>query len=156
LKEVTQNGVGVFVLIKTSNPGSGDVQDRASEGGAIWEHVARGLAEASRALEGPATGWSSLGIVVGATYPEQAERARALLPKSLQLVPGYGAQGGAARAAVRGFVAGPNGLEGGVVNSSRALLFPADAATDSAARWDAALEASLAAAIDDLGSAVRS
>ena len=154
-KEVTQNGVGVFVLVKTSNAGSGDVQDRTSDGGVIWEHVARSLAEASRTLEGPTTGWSSLGIVVGATYPEQAERARSLLPKSLQLVPGYGAQGGAAADAVRGFVAGPSGREGGVVNSSRALLFPPDGATDSAARWEASLETSLAAAIQDLGSAVR-
>jgi len=82
-KEATQNGVGVFVLVKTSNPGSGDVQDRPGDGGPVWEHVARGLADASRALEGPATGWSSLGIVVGATHPEQAARARALLPRSL-------------------------------------------------------------------------
>jgi len=70
-------------------------------------------------------------------------------------VPGYGAQGGAAAAALRGFVPGPNGREGGVVNSSRALLFPPDAATDDAARWEAAFETSLAAAIDDLGSAAR-
>jgi orotidine-5'-phosphate decarboxylase len=153
LKEATQGGVGVFVLVKTSNPGSGDVQDRTSDGAPVWEHVARGLADPCRVLAGPATGWSSLGVVVGATYPEQAERARALLPRGLQLVPGYGAQGGSAADALRGFVPGPAGREGGVVNSSRALLFPGDAATDRAARWEAALDAALGAAIDDLGSA---
>jgi orotidine-5'-phosphate decarboxylase len=154
LKVSAQTGAGVFVLVKTSNPGSGDVQDRLSDGAPIWERVARDLSEPAAASAGPATGWSSLGIVVGATYPEQAERARQLLPRSLQLVPGYGAQGGSARDAVRGFVPGPRGREGGVVSSSRALLFPKDGATDSARRWEAALDAALRAAIDDLGAAV--
>jgi orotidine-5'-phosphate decarboxylase len=153
LKAATQNGVGVFVLVRTSNPGAADLQDRLSEGAPIWEHVARGLAEPARALEGPATGWSSLGVVVGATVPAQAERARALLPRALQLVPGYGAQGAGAADAVRGFVPGPRGREGGVVNSSRALLFPKDGASDDMRRWEAALDAALGAAIGDLASA---
>jgi orotidine-5'-phosphate decarboxylase len=154
LKEATQSGAGVFVLLKTSNPGSGDVQDRVSEAAPIWEHVARGLVEPMRALAGPATGWSSLGVVMGATYPEQSERARALLPAGLQLVPGYGAQGAGAADALRGFVPGPAGREGGVVNSSRALLFPRGAQTDSARAWERAIETALDAAIDDLGRAV--
>jgi orotidine-5'-phosphate decarboxylase len=154
LKEATQSGVGVFVLVRTSNPGAGDLQDRTSDGAPLWEHVARGLAEPARALVGPATGWSSLGVVVGATVPEQAERARALLPRALLLVPGYGAQGAGAADAVRGFVPGPRGREGGVVNSSRALLFPKAGATDSVARWEAALDAALDAAIDELSGAV--
>jgi orotidine-5'-phosphate decarboxylase len=154
LKQATQHGVGAFVLVKTSNPGSGDVQDRVSAGAPVWEHVASGLADAAQALLGPETGWSSLGIVVGATYPEQAERARLLLPRALQLVPGYGAQGASAADAVRGFVAGPRGREGGVVNSSRALLFPKDGSTGNAARWESALDGALRAASDDLGSAV--
>jgi orotidine-5'-phosphate decarboxylase len=154
LKEAGQAGAGVFVLLKTSNPGSRDVQDRPSEGAPVWEHVARSLAEPCDALVGPATGWSALGVVVGATFPAQAERARELLPRSLQLVPGYGAQGGGAADAVRGFVPGPAGREGGVVNSSRALLFPPEAATDRAAHWEAALDASLTAAIGDLASAI--
>jgi orotidine-5'-phosphate decarboxylase len=152
--KAARSGAGVFVLVKTSNPGSGDVQDRLSEGAPIWERVARDLAGPADDATGPATGWSSLGIVVGATYPEQVERARLLLPHSLQLVPGYGAQGGSARDAVRGFVPGPRGREGGVVNSSRALLFPKDGASADAARWHQALDAALRAASDELGSAV--
>jgi orotidine-5'-phosphate decarboxylase len=92
--------------------------------------------------------------VVGATYPEQAERARELLPRALQLVPGYGAQGASATDAVRGFAAGPCGREGGVVNSSRGLLFPKGAATDRAQAWEAAIDAALDAAIGELGSAI--
>jgi len=154
LKQATLCGVGTFVLVKTSNPGSGDVQDRESAGAPIWEHVASGLSTAADALTGPQTGWSSLGIVMGATYPEQAERARTLLPRALQLVPGYGAQGASAADALRGFVPGPRGREGGVVNSSRALLFPRDGATANARSWEAALDAALRAACDDLGEAV--
>jgi orotidine-5'-phosphate decarboxylase len=153
-KESAQTGAGVFVLVKTSNPGSGDVQDRPSEGAPIWEHVACSLGPVASELAGPATGWSCVGVVVGATFPAQAERARELLPRSLQLVPGYGAQGASAADALRGFVPGPRGREGGVVNSSRALLFPKGADTDSAARWESALDAALRAAIDDLGSAL--
>lgn len=156
VRAATAGDAGLFVLVRTSNPGSGDLQDREVDGTPLFELVARGLAPFERALEGPATGWSSLGVVCGATWPEQARRVREALPRALFLVPGYGAQGGSATAAVQGFVPGPKGLEGGVVNSSRALLFPeaARGATDATV-WEQALDAALDRAVDELGEAVR-
>jgi len=149
-------GRGLFVLAKTSNPGSGDLQDRVLEKeGPVYEVLAASLAPMADELQGPATGWSSLGIVAGATYPEQAERLRALLPNALFLVPGYGAQGASAADAVRSFVPGPSGLEGGLVNSSRGLLFPAagEEAAD-AGGWEQAVDEAVARAADELQAAV--
>ncbi len=155
LDRARQGESGLFVLVKTSNPGSGDFQDRCLDGGStVFETVAEALAGDARALRGPATGWSSLGVVVGATYPGESERVRERLPHSLFLVPGYGAQGGDARAALKGFVRGPDGrLEGGVVNSSRGILFPADSNTGDAGRWERAIDEALDRAIDELSEA---
>ncbi len=156
-------GRGLFVLVKTSNPGSGDLQDRvlADPGGGaggeehVFEAVARGLAPLADRMTGSASGWSSLGVVVGATYPEQHDRVRALLPRSIFLVPGYGSQGGAATDAVRGFVPGPAGLEGGLVNSSRGISFAEGAASAASARdWEAAISRALDVATTELGEAV--
>ena len=149
-------GRGFFVLAKTSNPGSGDLQDRLLEKeGPVYEALAESLVPLAEELKGPATGWSSLGIVAGATYPEQAERLRILLPSALFLVPGYGAQGASAQEAVRGFVPGPRGLEGGLVNSSRGLLFPeaAQGASDAPA-WERAVDEAIDRAVGELGAAV--
>lgn len=153
---VRANGRGLFVLVKTSNPGSGDLQDRRVDGEPLYLQVARGLAPRAAALAAPKTGWSSLGIVCGATYPDEARRVREALPNALFLVPGYGAQGARASDAVAPFVAGPRGLEGGIVNSSRAILFPdaARAATD-VPTWARAIDAALAKAIAELTEAVR-
>ena len=149
-------GRGLFVLVKTSNPGSGDLQDRDVEGEPLFGRVADGLEKTADAMAGPATGWSSLGVVCGATWPDQARRVREALPHSLFLVPGYGAQGGSAREAVRAFVPGPAGLEGGIVNSSRAILFPKSAAAaTTAAAWEAAQEEPLLTAIEDLAAAIQ-
>jgi orotidine-5'-phosphate decarboxylase len=143
-------GRGVFVVVKTSNPGSGELQDREIDGRLVFEEVARSLAPLSARLAGPATGWSGLGAVVGATYPEQAVRVRAALPRSLFLVPGYGAQGGSARDALQGFVRGPDGrFEGGFVSSSRALLYP-DPSARTARDWETAVDSALARAIAEL------
>jgi orotidine-5'-phosphate decarboxylase len=147
-------GHGVFVLVKTSNPGSGDYQDRDTGGTPLYELVASSLNDLAARLTAPETGWSSLGVVVGATYPQQAERIRTLLPRALFLVPGFGAQGAAAADAVRGFVRGPAGLEGGVVSSSRATLFPRDAATASAQVWERAIDCAVDTAIVELRAAV--
>ena len=149
-------GRGFFVLVKTSNPGSGDLQDRDVGGDPLFGRVADGLARMESDLVGPKTGWSSLGVVCGATWPDQARRVREALPKALFLVPGYGAQGGSATAAVQSFLPGPNGREGGIVNSSRAILFPKDAAAaEQVAGWEVAVEAALERAIDELGSAIQ-
>jgi orotidine-5'-phosphate decarboxylase len=149
-------GRGLFVLVRTSNPGSADLQDRDVGGEPLFGRVADGLARFEERLAGRATPWSSLGVVCGATWPEQARRVREALPHALFLVPGYGAQGGSAADAVQGFVPGPKGLEGGLVNSSRGILFPEDAkGTQDVATWERAIDAALDRAIDELGNAVR-
>lgn len=156
VEHARSDGRGLFVLAKTSNPGSGDFQDRALEGEQrpLYEHVAASLFDAAEELRGPKTGWSSLGVVVGATYPEPAHRVRELLPHSLVLVPGYGSQGASAADTVSGFVPGPKGLEGGVVNTARAVLYPQGADTEDAGAWEAAFDEALGRAIGELGEAV--
>jgi orotidine-5'-phosphate decarboxylase len=154
VERARENGRGLFVLVKTSNPGSGDLQDLMVDGTPVYQQLARSLAELAARLEGPATGWSSLGAVVGATHPDQAEKVREALPRSLFLIPGYGAQGASAAEAVRGLVVGPKGLEGGLVASSRAILFPADWGTSDATVWEKAVDAALERATNELGEAV--
>ncbi len=114
------------------------------------------LAPRAEELRGPGTGWSSLGAVVGATWPEEARAVREALPRAVFLVPGYGAQGADARQAVAGFVPGPGGLEGGVVSSSRGLLFPDAGDTDDATTWERAVDAAIDRAVSELGEAVSS
>ena len=148
-------GRGIFVLVKTSNPGSGDLQDRDVGGEPLFGRVADGLARMQGDLLGPKTGWSSLGVVCGATWPDQARRVRDALPNALFLVPGYGAQGATAGDAVQSFVPGPNGREGGLVNSSRAILFPESAQSAGAAgAWESAIDDAIGQAIDELATAI--
>jgi orotidine-5'-phosphate decarboxylase len=156
VKKARKEGCGLFVLVKTSNPGAGDFQDRPLVSGhSLCDTVARALAETTASLTGPSTSWSSLGVVVGATWPGEAERIRGLLPKALFLVPGYGAQGGSAAQAVRGFVSDGSGrLEGGLVNSSRGILFPPGTAEAGAERWEQLIDKGLGQAVEDLGTAV--
>jgi orotidine-5'-phosphate decarboxylase len=144
---------GVAVLVRTSNPGAVDFQDLKVDGRPLWTHVAQALCPLSTELLG-ASGWSGLMVVAGATYPEEARALRAMLPRNLFLVPGYGAQGAGAAAALAGFVPGPKGLEGGVVSSSRAILYPPAAqAAGNLADWRAAVRAAAQAAIADLRAA---
>jgi orotidine-5'-phosphate decarboxylase len=149
-------GRALFVLVRTSNPGARDFQDLESGSEPLFVRVAETLEPLCRRLA--ATGpWSNLGIVAGATYPEDARRLRRVLPAALFLVPGYGAQGAPAKDALAGFTPGPDGrLEGGLVNASRSILFPKDAAkATDAAGWELAVDAALDAAIRDLGDASR-
>lgn len=119
LKVCAARGRGIFALVKTSNPGSGDLQDLTVEGRPLYERVATLVGELGKAHMG-SSGFSSVGAVVGATYPEQARRLRELLPNTIFLVPGYGAQGGAAQDVAPAFR--EDGL-GAIVNSSRGLIF---------------------------------
>ena len=112
-------GRGIFVLAKTSNPSSVEFQDLATAEGPLWECVARRIDGISSDFIGEC-GLSAVGAVVGATYPEQARRARELMPKVLILVPGYGAQGANALDAVAGMRADGTGV---VVNASRSLMY---------------------------------
>lgn len=140
------NGKGVVVLVRNSNPGSDAFQLLETGDGLIFEVVAKSLREFEERLMGSA-GWSSLAVTVSARSPEDARRIRQHLPRSLFLVLGYGAQGGGAQDSVAGLAVGPNGYEGGVVNSSRGVLYPAQPGFDA---WESAIEHSLAEAADRL------
>ncbi len=114
-----ENGKGIFVLVRTSNPSSDEIQGQPLGDHLMDEHVA-GLVEGwGRELIGQ-TGFSSVGAVVGATYPEEARVLRNLMPNQIFLVPGYGAQGGGAEDVKPCFH--ENGT-GAVVNSSRGIIF---------------------------------
>ena len=148
-------GRGLVVLVKTSNPGSGDLQDLGVGGAPVYEMLAGALSPLASRLRGPETGWSSLGVVVGATWPKQHDGVRARLPHALFLVPGYGAQGASAKDAVRGFAPGPNGLEGGMVASSRAVTFPEAAQRADALGWERAIDEALSRSIGELRDATQ-
>ena len=147
------HGTGMFVLARTSNPGASDFQSQQIEGVPLYQRVAQALAPLAESLRGH-SGWSSLGVVAGATYPAEAQRLRAALPRSLFLVPGYGAQGAALSDALAAFVPGPRGLEGGMINSSRAILFGSGPQLSSVKEWREGLVARLEAARRELSAAV--
>lgn len=110
---------GIFVLAKTSNPSSGELQNKIIEGGnSIYETVGKMCETWGEKLTGK-YGYSGVGAVVGATYPEQLKELREKLPTTFFLVPGYGAQGGNAKDVALAF--DKNGL-GAIVNSSRAIM----------------------------------
>jgi len=112
-------GKGMYILVRTSNPSAGDFQDlRMEDGHTLYEKVAQKVAAWGEDLVGDC-GYSSVGAVVGATWPEQAVALRTIMPKTLILVPGYGAQGGSADAAAVNF--DENG-RGAIVNASRSLM----------------------------------
>lgn len=108
---------GIFVLVKTSNPSSGEFQDRLIDGKALYEIVGEKVAEWGQECMGDT--YSYVGAVVGATYPEQGRILRKVMPKAFILVPGYGAQGGKGADLVHFF--NEDGL-GAIVNSSRGII----------------------------------
>lgn len=141
---------GVAVLVRTSNPGARDLQDLDCSGAPLWRRAAEMIAPATSRLKG-ASGWSGLMIVAGATYPDEARTLRAVLPDSLFLVPGYGAQGASAADAAAGFVIRGGRREGGVISSSRALLYPQAAETArTLADWRVAIDAAMRSAAAEL------
>ncbi len=108
---------GLFILVKTSNPSSGDFQDRLVEGRPLYELVGEKVAQWGSELMGDS--YSYVGAVVGATYPEMGRTLRKIMPRSFILVPGYGAQGGQGKDLVDFF--NEDGL-GAIVNSSRGII----------------------------------
>ena len=119
-EEATKWGKGIFVCVKTSNPGASIIQERKIDGRYLYEIVADLIKFASNKSIGEC-GYSGIGAVVGATYPEAAIKLRQQLPNSLFLVPGVGAQGGGKEGIKACFNA--DGL-GAVVSSSRAIMYP--------------------------------
>lgn len=108
---------GIFVLVKTSNPSSGEFQDRIIDGRPLYEWVGEKVAAWGEEVMGEE--YSYVGAVVGATYPKMGEVLRRLMPKTLILVPGYGAQGGKASDLAPYFNADGSGA---IVNSSRGII----------------------------------
>ncbi len=111
-------GKGLFVLVKTSNPNSGQLQDLDVGGKPLYQKVGELVDEWGRGLMGE-SGYSSVGAVVGATHPEQAKALRKIMPNTFFLVPGYGAQGGKAEDLAVCF--NKDGL-GAIINSSRGII----------------------------------
>ncbi|MBQ9885678.1 MAG: orotidine-5'-phosphate decarboxylase [Lachnospiraceae bacterium] len=112
-----QEKKGIFILVKTSNPSSGEFQDRIIDGRPLYEWVGEKVAEWG--LDHMGDSYSYVGAVVGATYPEMGKILRKVMPKSFILVPGYGAQGGKAKDLAPYF--NEDGL-GAIVNSSRGII----------------------------------
>jgi orotidine-5'-phosphate decarboxylase len=146
---------GVVVLVRNSNSDSSLYQSvMTANGMPHFAVVAASLTKWQERLSGALTGWSSLGVTAAATQAEDSERIRTLLPHALFLVLGYGAQGASAKDAVRGFLRGPVGLEGGIVNSSRPILFPSSFSGGSAALWEKSVRGALHRTITELSEAV--
>jgi orotidine-5'-phosphate decarboxylase len=138
-----KGGKGLFVLVRTSNPGAEDLQDLACDGERVYERMAALVDRWGAPHRGP-SGLSLVGAVVGATWPEQTKRLRACLPATPFLVPGYGAQGAGAKDVAAAFLPGGRGA---VVNASRSITFPAVPAGSS---WREAVAAAAESAREEL------
>ena len=120
LEACRREGAGIFCLVKTSNPGSADVQDvELADGRRLWQHVAGLVRDWGEELVGD-RGLSSVGAVVGATFPREVADARELLPRSVLLLPGVGAQGGRPADVGAAFAAGPASA---LVSASRSVIY---------------------------------
>ncbi len=113
LEVCAKYGRGIFVLVKTSNPSSGDFQDKKIDEEPLYEVVAKKVFEWSKEYG------TAIGAVAGATYPEVGKRLREILPESMFLIPGYGAQGGGAKDIAPFLDANKKGI---IVNSSRGII----------------------------------
>lgn len=149
IRVAQERGAGIYVLVKTSNPGSASFQDRVCEGKTIYQHVAQVVEElTAKTIQ---EGYGIVGAVVGATYPQELAELRAAMPHVPFLVPGYGSQGGAAADVAAAFA--NDGL-GAIVNNSRGINFAFKskqfADEFGPLRWEAAAEAATKQMIADL------
>jgi len=151
-----ERGAGVFVLVKTSNPGGRMLQDLQCDGRALYARVAEHV-DALATKSAGACGYGCVGAVVGATYPEQLAELRRAMPHTWFLVPGFGSQGGTA--ADVGSAFDGQGL-GAIINNSRGIVFahrkPAFAERFGASRWQDAVNAATREMIAELEAAIRS
>jgi len=134
-KTAQARDAGIFVLVKTSNPGSGFIQDLEFNGTTIYQRMAAVVQEAARQQVGK-SGYGNIGAVVGATYPQQLANLRAAMPNAWLLIPGFGAQGGTASDVACGF--DPHGL-GAIVNSSRGIIFAYERDEYQGLNWQEAI-----------------
>lgn len=147
-----QRGAGVFVLVKTSNPGGGLLQDLVCNGQPMYRRAAEHVEGLAAATIGEC-GYGAVGAVVGATYPAQLVELRQAMPHTWFLVPGYGSQGGTAADVAAAF--DRRGL-GAIINNSRGIIFahqrPDFATRFGPGKWQAAVEAATREMIDSLAS----
>ena len=135
IKLCDEQGKGLFVLVKTSNPGSNDFQDALlKDNRKLYELVAEKVGDAGKKLRGK-EGYSSVGAVVGATFPAEAKAIRQIMPKTIFLVPGYGAQG--AKAADLKDYFNKGGL-GALINAARSIIYAYK--EPKAANWQDAIK----------------
>lgn len=144
---------GIFVLVKTSNPGGALWQDLESDGASLYSRIGAHVDDLATQNLGEC-GYGAVGAVVGATYPEQLVELREQMPHTWFLVPGFGSQGGTAKDVLGAF--GPRGL-GAIVNSSRAIIFAHErkeyAERFNPVDWQRAVEAATIEAIEQLRAA---
>jgi orotidine-5'-phosphate decarboxylase len=148
----TERAAGVFVLVKTSNPGGGMFQDLPADGQPLYRHVARYVERLAEQTAG-ACGYGAIGAVVGATYPQQLAELRAEMPHAWFLVPGFGSQGATAADVAAAF--DPQG-RGALINNSRGIIFAHAhiryAQRFGPARWQEAVEGAAQEMIEQLRS----
>ncbi|MDZ4688383.1 MAG: orotidine-5'-phosphate decarboxylase [Planctomycetaceae bacterium] len=153
VKVATERGAGVYVLVRTSNPGAGTFQDRTQDGQTLYQTVAD-VVESLSAATADSNGYGCVGAVVGATYPTELVELRQRMPHVPLLIPGYGSQGGTAADVAAAFRS--DGL-GALVNNSRGINFAYRsgpfAAEFGPKRWEAAVEAATKQMIADLADA---
>jgi orotidine-5'-phosphate decarboxylase len=144
---------GLFVVLKTSNPGSRDFQDQqvAATGRPLYESIASVVNDLGRSLVGE-SGYSSIGAVIGATFPDDGRKLRTLMPRAIILVPGYGAQGGSAESAAACF--NEDGL-GAVVSSSRGITYKYSSPDLPCHSFAAAVRENTLRMIDDITAALK-
>ena len=141
-----KNDKGIFVLVKTSNPSSGDLQDLPCGDEAVHEHLAQIVEGIAAQNCGPEFHLSCVGAVVGATFSAELKYLRTLMPHVPILIPGYGAQGGGAADVIGGFVLDGTGA---IVNSSRSIIF-----ASSGRDWQEAAQKAAEVMKKDLDSAL--
>jgi orotidine-5'-phosphate decarboxylase len=151
VKVATERGAGIYVLVRTSNPGAGTFQDiRHSDGMTVYQLVAAVIEEFADATRG-GKAYGAVGAVVGATYPQELAELRQAMPHAPFLIPGYGAQGGGAKEVATAFATDGSGA---IVNSSRGIIFARErkeyAARFAPAEWERAVEAATREMIADL------
>ena len=148
VKTAVERGAGVYVLVKTSNPGGKMLQDLVADGKPIYRRVAEYVEQLSLKTSG------SVGAVVGATWAEQLAELRQVMPTAPLLVPGYGAQGGTAKDVAHAFH--PDG-SGALINNSRGIIFAHTKEPFQSqfgeARWQDAIEAATKQMIEELRTA---
>ena len=155
VEAASSRGAGVFVLVKTSNPGSGRFQDLVADGRPLYRHVADLVESLAKRTMGSGQ-YGAVGAVVGATYPRELAELRQAMPHAWLLLPGYGAQGATAADCAQAL--DERGL-GALVNSSRAILYayqrPEYRERFGVARWQEATEAATQQMIAELRAASR-